>query len=164
MSEPEVLYEMAENAAPLISWDITMEAYHRLLYLAGDANDLKKLSTTKQWQHSFSFDKALLSLNRTILVTDTEQTIVFASTNIFEMNGYKSEEVIGKKPAMFQGEKTAADTKKYIRGCVEKRIPFEASIWNYRKNGSLYECFIKGFPLFNHKKELANFIAFEHVA
>jgi hypothetical protein len=32
---------------------------------------------------------------------------------------------------------------------------------NYNKNGEIYICLIKGFPVFNIKGKLSHFIAFE---
>jgi hypothetical protein len=77
------------------------------------------------------------------------------------MNGYKIAEVIGKKPSMFQGAASSAETKKQIREAINKQIPFEATIANYRKNKEVYDCLIKGFPVFDKSKNLVNFIAFE---
>ena len=80
------------------------------------------------------------------------------------MNGYKPSEVIGKTPQMFQGKDTSADTRKMIKSAIIQRLPFEAVILNYCKNGEPYNCHINAFPIFNHKKILVNFIAFENIA
>jgi hypothetical protein len=39
--------------------------------------------------------------------------------------------------------------------------PFEQTVVNYNKNGEIYICLIKGFPVFNIKGKLSHFIAFE---
>lgn len=142
-------------------WDIFMEGYHRRLELAADIQQLALLSNRQSWQHELDLEHQLIWLNRTVVVTDTGLNIVYASSNIYNMNGYTSDEVIGKKPSLFQGKETSAETKLFIRNSIEQRVPFETSIVNYRKNGDTYLCRLEEYPLYNHKKALVNFIAFE---
>lgn len=145
-------------------WDIFMEGFHKRLELAGDILQLGRLSQRQGWQHDFNFEGQLVWLNKTIIVTDTALNIVYASSNMVAMNGYLPEEVVGKRPSLFQGRDTSLETKSYIRNAIEQRIPFEASILNYRKSGEAYMCHLQEFPLFNQKKALVNFIAFESLA
>ena len=129
--------------------------------LAEDRAALLKLAELKNWKHSFDFENALFRLNNTIIVTDPSILIVFASSNMPAMNGYQPSEVIGKKPSMFQGAASSGETKTRIREAIHSQIPFEATIANYRKNKQVYDCLIKGFPVFDKSKNLVNFIAFE---
>ena len=80
------------------------------------------------------------------------------------MNGYEAHEVIGNSPKMFQGAKTDLQVSNEIRQSILNKLPFEKVIINYCKDGSTYNCHIKGFPIFNHKGEVTNFIAFEKIA
>ena len=145
-------------------WDIFMEGFSRRMELADDILQLNALSNRQGWQHELDMEHQLVWLNRTVLVTDVGLNIVYASSNIFAMNGYTSAEVIGKKPSLFQGRETSADTKSFIRQSLEQRVPFSIDILNYRKNGDPYQCRLEEFPLFNHNKDLVNFIAFECLA
>lgn len=132
--------------------------------LADDIQQLAMLSQRQSWQHELNFQHQLIWLNKTVVVTDAGLNIVYASSNIYAMNGYMPEEVIGKNPSMFQGKETSQETKSLIRHSIEQQVPFETSILNYRKNGQTYQCQIEEYPLFNHKKALVNFIAFECIA
>ena len=80
------------------------------------------------------------------------------------MNGYEAQEVIGNSPKMFQGAKTDLQVSNEIRQAILKKVPFEKNVINYCKDGSVYNCHIKGFPIFNNKGEVINFIAFEKIA
>ena len=153
-----------KSGRPLMCWDIFMEGYHRRLELADDIQQLTLLSKSQSWQHSLDMEHQLVWLNRTLLVTDLGLNIVYASSNMFAMNGYTPDEVIGKKPSLFQGKETSTDTKLFIRQSIEKRVPFETNIVNYRKNGDTYMCRLEEYPLYNHKNALVNFIAFECLA
>lgn len=149
---------------PLLSWDIFMNGYQNMMQLADDRQALLKLATQKNWQHNFDFREHLFLMRDTIVVTDVQQKIVFASSAMFDMNGYQPEEVIGKHPKIFQGTETSVQTRGLIRNKISQLQPFEATVINYKKNGAPYECYIKGYPLFNETKQLVNFIAFEKAA
>lgn len=150
--------------APLLCWDIFIDGYYKMMHSAEDLNVLNKLGQKQKWQHSFNFKEQILKAGNTILVTDLAIQIVYASSNIYAMNGYEPGEIIGKSPKMFQGKDTSETTRIYIWKAIKEYLPFETDILNYRKNGLPYNCHIKGFPLFNLKKEAVNFIAFENIA
>ena len=80
------------------------------------------------------------------------------------MNGYVEAEVLGKRPKMFQGEATNQITSNEIRRAISDQQPFEKTVMNYKKNGDVYACLIKGFPVFNSKGQLSHYIAFEKAA
>jgi PAS domain S-box-containing protein len=98
-----------------------------------------------------------------VIVTDAKLEIVFASHNMTKMNGYVEEEVIGRSPKMFQGHSSNVLTSSKIRKAIQQQ-PFEQTVVNYNKNGEIYICLIKGFPVFNIKGKLSHFIAFEKAA
>ncbi|WP_228526582.1 MULTISPECIES: PAS domain-containing protein [unclassified Flavobacterium] len=77
------------------------------------------------------------------------------------MTGYRESEVLGKTPKMFQGPATCKTALKEIREAIELKIPFEKIIQNYKKDGRIYKCNIRGVPVFNLKGELSHFVAFE---
>ena len=51
-----------------------------------------------------------------------------------------------------------------IQNSKEKREKIDKVILNYCKDGALYKCHIKGFPVFDTNGKLTNFIAFEKIA
>jgi hypothetical protein len=64
---------------------------------------------------------------------------------------------------MFQGQSSSVLTSSKIRKQFNCK-PFEQTVVNYNKNGEIYICLIKGFPVFNIKGKLSHFIAFEKAA
>jgi predicted transglutaminase-like protease len=83
---------------------------------------------------------------------------------MLDLNGYYPNEVIGNSPKMFQGELTNKKVSQEISEAVKTKQPFDKIIINYCKDGSLYKCQIKGYPVFDVNGELINFIAFEKIA
>ncbi len=148
--------------SPLISWDIAEEGLYRRIALKKDLSKLDTLAMNKSWRTEAPWRNSLVWEDKTIIVTDTSLNIVYATENIVGMNGYSQNEVIGNTPKMFQGEKTEKEKLNRIRISVKKKLPFETAVINYKKNGDIYLCQIKGYPVFNEEKKLINFIALEN--
>ncbi|MEO0525582.1 MAG: PAS domain-containing protein [Bacteroidota bacterium] len=146
---------------PLVSWDIFRSYFDKICKDYNDINGLTSLAEKNEWSYSAYFDNELINKEHIIVVTDSHLNIVHATHNIYKMNGYSADEIIGKKPKMFQGKDTCLETTEYISKAVKNKVPFETVILNYRKNGSPYKCWIKGEPIFNKKGKIVNFIAYE---
>ena len=151
--------KLAIQTMPLTSWDIFAPFYDKTRNSVGDSSLLNSIILNSNW----NFQEKLQD-DTVIVVTDAVLNIVFASKNMIKMNGYVPSEVIGKSPKMFQGELTDEVISKEISIAVKERKPFDKVIMNYCKDGSLYKCHIKGYPVFNDKGVLTNFIAFEKIA
>lgn len=146
---------------PLMSWDFFSLHYQKTSLLLQEANELQQRSVKDRWKELVDFQEELLPKDQVIVLTDTNQNIVHATANIFQMNGYQPEELIGQKPKIFQGEKTCSETSARISKAIKNRLPFEETVINYRKDGSIYKCWIQGQPVFNKAGDLIHFIAFE---
>lgn len=136
---------------PLICWDIFSLQQMEFNHFS---------AVQKTWKEKEDYFKE----TDVLIVTNTRFEIVFASKNIFEMNGYFPNEVLGKSPKMFQGPLTSRVALEVIKIAVQKELPFTQIITNYKKDGSLYECEIKAIPKFDAKGNLVNYIAFERLA
>jgi PAS domain S-box-containing protein len=148
---------------PLVTWDLYGDFLSQLNKIISDQNQLELLATFNSWKTDFNLNK-LIDIDTVVVVTCPNLKIVFSTKNMVRMNGYHPEEVLGKSPKMFQGPATCVETSKEIGDAVRNRLPFEKVVTNYCKDGSLYQCHIKGFPVFNKSGELTNFIAFEKAA
>ena len=146
---------------PVLGWDIFSEAFTSVCENLKDVSVISNIAKENRWEKSALFEKEILEKNHIVVVTDPELNIVHATSNIMKMNGYHPDEILGKKPKMFQGAETCQDTASHIRKNVMEKRPFEAVILNYRKDGSTYKCWIKGAPIRDRKGKVVNFIAFE---
>lgn len=153
-------------AHPLLCWDIVQEGMSRRKEFIQDIDVLNKLRKEKRWQFvpERSLDNCIVWENKTIVITNTVLDIVFATRNMYKMNGYKPEEVIGSNPKIFQGKATDEKDKQLIRSAIKALKPFDTIITNYRKDGTIYKCHIEAYPVFNNYKQLVNFIALEDIA
>jgi PAS domain S-box-containing protein len=149
------------KSLPLTSWDLFATFFDKTCQTSKDIFQIQNLAKINKWSYVGDFDETLLKKEHVVVVTDPQLTIVHASQNIKNMNGYSPEEILGKKPKMFQGAGTCEETTRSIGIAVKKKQSFEAIILNYRKDGSSYKCWIKGEPIFNKSGEVVNFIAYE---
>ena len=154
----------SSTIAPLLSWDFFLENYQRLMQKGDDLNAIKKLAKQKKWNLQWDLHGELVNNDMVIVVTNTESKIVFATQNIIEMTGYQASELEGKNPKIFQGNSTDRKTVNYIGAKIVAMQPFDTIVVNYKKDGTPYNCHIKGFPVFNESNELVNYIAFERAA
>ena len=140
---------------PLISWNIfytdnlEMDSFN---------------SIQEKWNVKEDFLEIVYQTKREIIITNTNNEILFASNGIRKMNGYRPFEIIGKSPKLFQGELTSKKSRENIRKAIQNQLPFKEVIVNYKKDGTTYMCEIEAFPKFNKKGKLINYIAFERLA
>ncbi|HMP91864.1 MAG TPA: PAS domain-containing protein [Phnomibacter sp.] len=160
------IYPEEKNMShPLLCWDIVLESFHQRMHYQYDLECIQIIQEKNGWQNLAVLpDSALIWENKIIVITNTSLIIEHVTQNIYAMNGYLPKEVIGKSPKMFQGKETSLDTRRQIKLAITKPTPFNASIANYRKDGSLYMCQIEAYPIFNEQGKLVNFIAFEQAA
>jgi PAS domain S-box-containing protein len=148
---------------PLICWDFYVEEFNKISKFITDKELIQKIALKQSW----SVDKNWIQnipLNTVIVVTNPSLEIVFVTENLVTLNGYKPEEVLGATPRMFQGKDTCTTTSKEIGMAIKNQQPFDKTVLNYCKDGSIYHCHIKGFPIFDKKGKLQNFVALERAA
>ncbi|WP_333694039.1 PAS domain-containing protein [Flavobacterium sp.] len=148
---------------PLVNWDFYSDFLSQLNKVLSDERQLTQISSSLEWKLDTDV-KVKLTTDTVVVVTCPKLKIVFASQNMERMNGYRPEEVLGKSPKIFQGQATCPITSSEISQAIQLQQPFDKVITNYCKDGSLYRCHIKGYPVFNKWGELTNFIAFEKAA
>lgn len=148
---------------PLLSWDIYSLFFRNLKGLHADFSLLEHMSSLHKWNLDLDLMNELKD-NDAIIITNAKLKIEFASQGITAMSGYQPFEVVGNSPKMFQGNDTSPEKRIQINQAIAAQKPFEATLVNYKKNGELYDCHIRSFPIFNKKGELTHFIALEKAA
>lgn len=147
---------------PLLSWDVHMDNLCALTKVYSDVAEIKKL--TSKLLVNVDIISELKDSKKVIVITDVDLKIEFASANMIGMSGYMPSEILGQSPKMFQGPETDIEASKKIRTHVNEQEPFEATLVNYKKNKSVYNCHIKGYPIFDKKGILVKYVAVEQAA
>lgn len=153
---------LSYSLLPILSWDFYAQNLDAIKKSAEDMSSLLSLASANAWNLDTEIlDERLKADKNVIVVTDSNLNIVFATKNIWDMNQYHPKEIIGQKPKMFQGEKTSPHSLRIISDAIKANEPFDTTVINYRKDGSTYNCWIQGQPVFNKEGKVVNFIAFE---
>jgi PAS domain S-box-containing protein len=138
---------------PILSWDIFSHPNVEITAF----NSLQK-----NWVNKEDYYNQIA--NKSVIVTDSKLTIIFATKEISELTGYRSSEIIGQTPKMFQGALTDDRTREKIRTAISKNHPFKEIVINYKKDGTCYKCEIEAYPKFDTNNNIVNYIAFERIA
>ncbi|WP_116789817.1 PAS domain-containing protein [Flavobacterium psychrotrophum] len=159
-----VMKQMKESGSrfPVMSWDISGEAYRQTILNAkkqADAAKLDQLATKYNW--SYNPVQLLHQSYDALVVTDTALKILWVNPGFADMTGYTAKEALGNTPKFLQGANTLETSRREIRRRLDEGEPFRAVITNYRKNKDEYLCEVKIYPLTGPNGRTTHFIALE---
>ena len=156
--------DLRVKSLPVLSLDFHYQFVKELEQSFSDLRELKIIASKNKWKFCSDWEINAPIKEEVIIVTDAKLSIVFASQNMTKMNGYSPTEVVGNSPRMFQGQVTDRVVSSEIKDAIQLEQAFEKTVLNYKKNGEVYTCVIKGYPVFNIKGQLSHYIAFEKAA
>ncbi|MHB8580147.1 MAG: PAS domain S-box protein, partial [Ignavibacteriaceae bacterium] len=94
-----------------------------------------------------------------VIITNLKGEIEYVNSKTLEVTGYKSSEVLGKNPRMFQsGEKTKEEYAELWNTILSGK-EWNGELHDKKKNGELYWENASISPIKNEKGEITNFIA-----
>lgn len=158
------------RSMPVLCWDVFAMGYKSEGVSRGFESDrtyydrtrLLALAKINDWVLPVDLDQELGIPGNTIVMTNLQEQIQFASAGFFEMTGYHPYEAVGKRPSeLLQGKDTEPEIKQQIRAAIDARESCEATLINYRKDGEPYYCKVRIMPVYTHGHELVAFIAVE---
>jgi PAS domain S-box-containing protein len=83
--------------------------------------------------------KAIDQASESIIVTDTESTILYANPSAVRTSGYALEEIVGHNPRMFQSELHDSTFYQSMWNHLLTGLPWHGTMINRRKSGEFYE-------------------------
>ncbi len=161
-----MLPEPSKNRrAPLLCWDLFAVQYNSLMQAANEQQEsvraVRELARNNKWSRE-QLQEAIDNMHAyVVVVTDKLQRIAFTGQGFFEMTGYSGEEAKGRNPKFLQGAATNRMNTGLVKQQLNQNEPSEIILENYRKNGELYLCKILIKPVFNMRRQLVNYIAYE---
>lgn len=105
-------------------------------------------------------------LQRSCVITDPTQPdnpIVYVTSEFERQTGYPREEVLGRNCRFLQGTDTDPATVARIRDAIDRMLPLDVEILNYRKNGSPFWNRLSLRPMFSEVGKLQSFVASQRI-
>jgi PAS domain S-box-containing protein len=96
-----------------------------------------------------------------IIITDKEGKILFVNGEFEKITGYKSEEVVGKTPALWGKQMPKSFYKELWRIIKEEKKSVEALLTNKNKSGKLYNVKLHISPVLDLKGKIKFFVGIE---
>ena len=146
--------------SPLLCWDIANPALTKRIQIAEDIGEIEQLRIQYNWLLEINLQK-LLTNNFTLVVTNVEKEIIWASRSFQSMTKYSLVESLGRNPNFLQGAKTSLKTKQLVREKLAHFEIVETKLLNYRKDGEAYWCEVKIYPIQDSEGAFTHFIAVE---
>jgi PAS domain S-box-containing protein len=87
------------------------------------------------------FAAAVRATRMPMLITDPRQPdnpIIFANAAFTRLTGYSREDVLGNNCRFLQGPGTNREDVARVRDSIERRVPIEIDLLNYRKDGTTF--------------------------
>jgi diguanylate cyclase (GGDEF)-like protein/PAS domain S-box-containing protein len=109
-------------------------------------------------------EAALEASYDSILITEAnldDPRIVYVNPAFCQMTGWAREEVIGRTPAILQGEGTDHEVTRRLREALEAGRDFEGRTINYRKGGQRFHIEWRTSPVRNEAGEVTHYLAIQ---
>ena len=106
---------------------------------------------------------ALESSFQGVMITEAEPgyPIVYVNPAFCEMTGYSFEDLVGKSPAILQGEKTDQAVLDDLSDKISRGDIFHGKTFNYRKDGSEFVMEWKIVPIRGVEGVVSHFLAIQ---
>lgn len=108
------------------------------------------------------FVSAVRATRMPMLITDPSQPdnpIVFVNAAFSRLTGYGHDEILGRNCRFLQGPETDAADVDRVRSAIERRVPIEIELLNYKKNGETFWNRLLVSPVFDRDGTLTYFFA-----
>ena len=131
-----------------------------ILYLEGFIVDITQRKESQKEMAKLS--QIAAQTDNAVVLTDLAGKVEWVNDAFTIITGYSLSDVIGQSPGhILQGELSDKATIERMRLALELQQPFEETLINYHKNGSLYWISISCKPIIDDRNEVTGFMALE---
>lgn len=121
---------------------------------------------TEHDTHLRLLESAVISATESVVITDANLVepgpfIVYVNPGFTRMTGYTIEETLGKSPRFLQGPESERETLNRLKQTLKAGQHFEGELRNYRKDGTLFDVFLKISPIKDHRGNITHFVAMQ---
>jgi diguanylate cyclase (GGDEF)-like protein/PAS domain S-box-containing protein len=119
------------------------------------------MARSLQAQQRELLSAAVDASDQIVMITGSDQRIVYVNDAFTRVTGYASEQAVGRNPNFLQGQDTNQTTRADLREAIEQGQRVSAEILNYRKSGEPYWVDVSIVPVRNRTGVIAHWIAIE---
>lgn len=121
-----------------------------------------QLALAEKERQSTRLARVAKHMRDAVVFTNTDINITWVNKAFEQLSGYRSEELIGKKPScLLQGEKTSPEVTAAIREAINQETHGQFELVNYHKSGRAYWIEVAITPLYDDTGCLEGFMAVE---
>lgn len=127
---------------------------------------VKDVSEKKEIEKNLMLrSKALDSAYNGIVITDAlkhDNPIIYFNSAFQKLTGYANEEILNHNCRFLQGEDRDQIPLKHLKNCIANGESCQATIRNYKKDGTMFWNDVYVFPITNDKDIVTNFIGIQN--
>lgn len=127
---------------------------------------IKDISEKKEIEKNLMLrTKALQSASNGIIITDAlkhDNPIIYFNSAFQKLTGYSDAEILNHNCRFLQGNDTDQEPLKCLREAIKKGESCQATIRNYKKDGSMFWNDLYVFPITNSNGIVTNFISVQN--
>lgn len=143
---------------PLVCFDLSGNS---MMNHIKNVDKEKLIEYSKEFDWKITIDQVLEPNYEALVLTDADQSIIWANEGFKKMTGYPTHYAKGRKPSFLQGINTSETVKNSIKQKLAIGKPFTEVIVNYRKNKEEYFCEVSIIPIRNQQNLVTHFLALE---
>ena len=104
-------------------------------------------------------EKAIEQAHECVMITDKDCIIQYVNPAVTKVSGYKSREIIGKKPSILHSGEHDRDFYEKLKTTIQSGLIWTGHFVNKRKDGTNYEENATITPIKNETGEITNYVA-----
>ena len=97
--------------------------------------------------------------NEGILVSDSVNKIQAINSAFTQITGYEENDVLGETPAILSSGRHKPSFFKALYNNLKENGHWEGEVWNRRKDGSIYPCWLNISVVFDEEKQIEMYVA-----
>lgn len=156
----ERIYRIKDRYFKVIKYPFTFEDESYIVGIAVDIPEVKRsLENLIVYKHVLDNlqEGVLLAINN----PEKDYPVVYVNQNFADITGYSQEEILGKNCRFLAGSSPDPEERKVIKNSLEKLIPFEGIVTNYKKNGEKFKNHFRLLPLKNPQGKVNLFLGLQ---
>ena len=117
---------------------VARDARGRVVRIAGTARNIDALRELESQQRIAS--EVLRNITEAVVVLDAQFRLIAVNAAFSQMSGYSEDEVLGKDPALLNGDRHSPEFYRQARQAILDHVHWRGEMWQRRRDGSEFLC------------------------